>query len=68
LSYIGGGKGSVDVAVIPLLKVSFSYNFVVESPYPDLRLHAVAQVMEGDQISSDGWDIMIHAYSQSYMV
>jgi hypothetical protein len=40
------------------------YNIAGENPYPDLRWHAVAQVIEGDQISSDNWDVMIHASSQ----
>jgi len=59
LGYLGGGRWSVPEEAVAGLKLPPVENFSGEDPYPDLKIKAVSQEMDGDQSESEYWDITI---------
>lgn len=57
LMYIGNGEYEVDQAVISSLKVTPVINYSGENPFPNLKMRAISQEVDGDESISDYWTI-----------
>jgi hypothetical protein len=60
--YIGNGEWQIDAAAVPGLMISARPNYSGENPYPALTMRAISQEIEGDESTSDYWNITFDIY------
>jgi hypothetical protein len=57
ITFIGRGSWNIALDAVPTLQLPPVTHYSGENPYPDLALVAAVQEVDGDQASSDPWDL-----------
>eukprot|EP00980_Cylindrotheca_fusiformis_P024864 scaffold12619_cov107-Cylindrotheca_fusiformis.AAC.4 len=60
--YIGHGEWQIELEDVPSMTISPLPNYSGDDPFPDFTFRAISQEMDGDETTSNLWDVSFHVY------